>query len=193
MNKEFWSDVLRSGAILGVVMSLSHIFENYLLAFSEMPLLQSSAILCIEWLVAAVAFVWLLVRFTRRRANTLSQSGPVTYSHLLLFILLTSMLAGVLVGVSDTIYVSIIGYDNYVLGFIDRINQLKEIYIESGVQPSELVGFDNYTTQLRQMAQPSIMTAVFGQLYSYTFVGSIPGLIIASVISRRYRRMELNK
>ena len=193
MNKEFWSDVLRSGAILGVVMSLSHIFGLNLLVFSDMDFMDMSIVYLIELIIVIVAFIWLLVRFTRRRAKELSISGTVTYSHLLLFILLTSMLTGALVGVADTIYISIVGYDNYVLGVVDRIDQLKQIYVDMGIQPSELVGFDNYATELRQMDQPSMFAAVFGQLYSYTFASLIPGFIIASVISRRYRRMGLNR
>lgn len=193
MNKEFWSDVLRSGAILGVVMSLSHIFELNLLVFSDMDFMDISIVYLIELIIVIVAFIWLLVRFTRRRAQVLSLSGTVTYSHLLLFILLTSMLTGALVGVADTIYISIVGYDNYVLGVVDRIDQLKQIYVDMGIQPSELVGFDNYATELRQMGQPSMFAAVFGQLYSYTFASLIPGFFIASVISRRYRRMGLNR
>ena len=193
MNKEFWSDVLRSGAILGVVMSLSRIFEINLFAFSDMDFLDMSMVYLIELIIVIVAFIWLLVRFTRRRAQELSLSGTVTYSHLLLFILLTSMLTGALVGVADTIYVSIVGYDNYVLGFVDRIDEFQQMSVDNGIQPSELVDFDNYTTELRQMGRPSMFAAVFGQLYSYTFASLIPGFIIASVISRRYRRMGLNR
>ena len=80
MNREFWSDVLRTGAILGGVMSLSYIFERYVLAFSDMALLKASAIYCIEWLVACVVFIWLLARFTRRRANVLPEKMMATYS-----------------------------------------------------------------------------------------------------------------
>jgi hypothetical protein len=110
MNREFWSDVLRSGAIIGGVMSLSYIFERYVLAFSDMVLLKASAIYCIEWLVACVVFIWLLARFTRRRANALPAQMGATYSYLLSYILFVSMLSGVLVGVAETLYVSVMGY-----------------------------------------------------------------------------------
>ena len=76
MNRDFWSDVLRSGAILGGVMSLSYIFERYLLAFSDMALLKASAIYSLEWLVACIAFVWMLARFTRRRAEAMPVEIP---------------------------------------------------------------------------------------------------------------------
>lgn len=193
MNKEFWSDVLRSGAILGVAMSLSCIFERYIWAFSEMPLLQSSAIFCIEWLVAAVAFVWLLVRFTRRRADAIPSEIGVTYSHLLLFIIFASMLSGVLVGAVETLYISVMGYDTYILGFIDRIDQLQQMYIEMGIQDSEMQIFNEFTTLMRQMEQPSIFATVFNQLQTYAMVGCIPGFIIAAIISRRHCRIDVQK
>ena len=36
MNNNFWNDALRSGAILGLVMGLSRVFESYMLYISDM-------------------------------------------------------------------------------------------------------------------------------------------------------------
>ena len=62
-------DVLRSAAILGVVMAVSHIFERHMMLFGGLSLGTSSVILLLEGLVAAVAFVGLLYYFTRRLAK----------------------------------------------------------------------------------------------------------------------------
>ena len=193
MNRDFWSDVLRSGAILGGVMSLSYIFERYLLAFSDMALLKASAIYSLEWLVACIAFVWILARFTRRRAEALPVEVPVTYSYLLSYILLTSMLSGVLVGVADTLYVSTMGYDLYITGLVGRIEQLQQMYVDMGVSASEMTFFEQYADQLRYVEQPSMLLTVFGKLQTYAIMGCIPGFIIASVNSRRVRRMREQK
>lgn len=193
MNRDFWSDVLRSGAILGGVMSLSYIFERYLLAFSDMALLRASAIYSLEWLVACIAFVWILARFTRRRAEALPVEVPVTYSYLLSYILLTSMLSGVLVGVADTLYVSTMGYDLYITGLVGRIEQLQQMYVDMGVSASEMTFFEQYADQLRYVEQPSMLLTVFGKLQTYAIMGCIPGFIIASVNSRRVRRMREQK
>lgn len=189
MNREFWSDVLRSGAIIGGVMSLSYIFERYVLAFSDMALLKASAMYSLEWLVACVAFIWLLVRFTRRRANAVQPASAVTYSYLLSYIFLSSMLAGVLVGVAETLYVSFMGYENYVAGLISRIEQLQQLYFDMGMSASDISMFEQFTTQLRYVEQPSMLLTVFNQLQTYALMGCFPGFIIASVISRRCRRM----
>lgn len=193
MNRVFWSEVLRSSAILGGVMSLSFIFERYVLAFSDMELLKASAIYFTEWLVACVVFIWLLARFTRRRANVLPVEMGSTYSYLLSYILLTSMLSGVLVGVADTLYISLMGYDVYVSGLIGRIDQLKQMYLDMGISASDMTFLEEYTTQLRYMEQPSMLATVFSQLQMYAIMGCIPGFIIASVNSRRHRRMREQK
>ena len=190
MNRDFWSDVLRSGAILGGVMSLSYIFERYLLAFSDMALLKASAIYSLEWLVACVVFVWMLARFTRRRAEALPSEITVTYSYLLSYILLTSMLSGVLVGVADTLYISAMGYDLYISGLVGRIEQLQQLYLDLGISASEMTIFEQYANQLRYVEQPSMMLTVLGKLQTYAIMGCIPGFIIASVNSRRVRRMR---
>lgn len=190
MNRDFWSDVLRSGAILGGVMSLSYIFERYLLVFSDMALLKASAIYSLEWIVACVVFVWMLARFTRRRAETLPSEITVTYSYLLSYILLTSMLSGVLVGVADTLYISAMGYDLYISGLVGRIEQLQQLYLDMGISASEMTIFEQYANQLRYVEQPSMMLTVLGKLQTYAIMGCIPGFIIASVNSRRVRRMR---
>lgn len=190
MNRDFWSDVLRSGAILGGVMSLSYIFERYLLAFSDMALLKASTIYSLEWLVACIAFVWMLARFTRRRAEAMPAEVTVTYSYLLSYVLLASMLSGVLVGVADTLYISAMGYDLYVSGLVGRIEQLQQLYLDMGISASEMTIFEQYANQLRYVEQPSMLLTVFGKLQTYAIMGCIPGFIIASVNSRRVRRMR---
>ena len=188
MNREFWSDVLRSGAIIGGVMSLSRIFERYMLSFSEIDIMKSSAIYAIEWLVAAVVLIWLLARYAKRRANAVPVEMGVTYSYMLSFILLTSMLAGVLVGVADTLFISIVGYENYVMGFVGRIDQLQALYIERGVPVESLTFLDEMSTQMRQVEQPTIFAAVFNLLETYAATCLIPGFVIAVIVSNSHRR-----
>lgn len=188
MNREFWYDVLRSGAIIGGVMSLSRIFERYMLSFSEIDIMRSSAIYAIEWLVAAVVLIWLLARYAKRRANAVPVEIGVTYSYMLSFILLTSMLAGVLVGVADTLFISIVGYENYIMGFVGRIDQLQALYIERGVPVESLTFLDEMSTQMRQVEQPTIFAAVFNLLEIYAASCLIPGFVIAAIVSSSHRR-----
>lgn len=185
MNRDFWYDVLRSGAIIGFVMALSFVAERYLLAFSQMPLLKASVIYMVEWLVVCGVFIWLLVRFTRRRANAADPKLGFPYSLALSYILMVSALAGVLVGVTDTAYISTMGYDIYVNGIVERITQLKEMYLSMGVPASEMDMFDDYASKLRFVEQPSMWLNVVSKLQSYMIFGGLPGFIIAGVVSRR--------
>lgn len=185
MNRDFWYDVLRSGAIIGFVMALSFVVERYLLAYSHMPMLKASVIYMVEWLVACGVFVWLLVRFTRRRASAADPKMGFPYSLALSYILMVSALAGVLVGVADTAYVSTMGYDLYINGIVERISQLKEMYLSMGVPASEMDLFDDYASKLRFVEQPSMWLNVVTKLQSYMIFGGLPGFIIAGVVSRR--------
>lgn len=103
------------------------------------------------------------------------------------------MLSGVLVGVAETLYVSVMGYESYIAGLIGRIDQLQQMYIDMGISASDMTIFEQYTTQLRYMEQPSIFVTVFSQLQMYAIMGCIPGFIIASVNSRRLRRTREQK
>ena len=190
MNRDFWYDVLRSGAILGLVMSLSFIFERYILAYSHMSLMKVSTIYCIEWVVVAVVFIWLLVRFTRRRARAYNSEEGFNYATALAYILLVSMLTGIMVGASDTLFVSAMGYDLYIDGLISRIDEMVKLYENMGVPMNEMTIFEQFTTQLRYSEQPSILLNVLGKLQVYMIVGGIPGFIIAGAVTRNPRRRD---
>jgi hypothetical protein len=125
------------------------------------------------------------VRFTRRRANAADPKVGFPYSLALSYILMVSALAGVLVGVADTAFVSTLGYDIYVNGIVERISQLKDMYISMGVPASDMSIFVEYASQLRFIEQPSMWLNVISKLQNYMIFGGLPGFIIAGVVSRR--------
>ena len=57
MEKEFWNDVASKGAILGVVMLVSHIFEQALMLNGS---LAQMGIVGAEMLVVARLYIYLL-------------------------------------------------------------------------------------------------------------------------------------
>ena len=191
-NKEFWADVMRSGAILGLLMAASRIFERYVLFYSDMDLSSASIVLAGEMLVACVLFIWLLVRFSRRRAASCDPRVGYSYGVALSYILLISMFAGVIVGVGDTIFASMMGYDNYVMGAMARLTEVKELYASMGISASELKIFDDAVHAIRTTTQPSMLSSVFAGFNNYILFGGLPGLIIAGVVSRKpeYRNIE---
>ena len=185
INREYWHDVLRSGAILGLVMALSSIFERYLLLASNLTLGTATMLYLGEAVVACVVFIWLIVRFTRRRRDTGDPRFGFNYSTALSYILLISMLAGVIVGVAGTIFTSAIGYDAYIAGNISRLEEAKTLYEGLGVGANDLVLFDEMVHRIRTAPQPTMLQNVLASFSNYILFGGIPGLIIAGVLSRK--------
>lgn len=184
INREYWHDVLRSGAILGLVMALSSIFERYLLLASDLTLGTATMLYLGEAVVACVVFIWLIVRFTRRRRDAGDPRFGFNYSTALSYILLISMLAGVIVGVAGTIFTSAIGYDAYIAGNISRLEEAKTLYEGLGVGANDLVLFDEMVHRIRTAPQPTMLQNVLASFSNYILFGGIPGLIIAGVLSR---------
>lgn len=184
IGRDFWYDVLRSGAILGVVMALSRVVEIYLLAFSELSISSMSMLFAVEWLAAAVIFIWLLVRLSKRRAAAMEPKYGYSYSLALSYILMISMLAGVIVGVADTLFIGAMGYDAYIGGVIGRVDEMRALYASMDITTLDS-SFDEMIKALRSTEQPSMFTNVFSMFNSYLFVGGLLGLIIAAVVRRR--------
>ncbi len=183
--KSFWSDALRSGAILGGVMALSAIFENYLLVSADLSLGSLSSFYALEALVAVALYIYLLVRFTRRAAVLAEQEVGFNFGQAFSYVLAVSMLAGVIVGLAKTLYVAAIGYDVYVGGLLSRLEQLHTLYLDMGFRSDDLKMINELAQGVRTMEQPSIWSNIFSSLYNYMLLSGVPGLIIAGVVSRR--------
>ena len=169
-NKEFWYDVMRSGAILGIIMAASRIVERYVLFYSDMELATASFLYLGESILACVVFIWLLVRFSRRRALQSDSRLGFSYGMALSYIILVSMFTGIIVGVGDTLFTSLMGYDGYVAGTISRLNEVKI--------------FDDVVHAVRTATQPTMLQSVFSSFSNYILYGALPGFIIAASVKR---------
>lgn len=184
-NKTFFSDAMMAGAIVGVVMALSRIFERYELFFSTSELLSVVTPYAIEWVLMVGIFVWLLFFFTRRRAKAADVEVGFSYGQALSFVLVVSMLAGIIVGLADTIFINAMGYDVYVDGMVTRIAEMRNLYIEAGLTQADVKSFDEMAAAARMTEQPSIFMNIFVDLYNYILFGGLPGLIIAAIVRRQ--------
>ena len=202
--KDFWMDVLRSAAIVGIVMSVSHIFEKYITLFSDLGLGASSLIIFIESIVAAVLFVGMLYYFTRRLANNWNERveymGQVlnvkfSYSRALSYVLTVSMLASVIVGVASTIYVDIIGYDIYLAAQIAYIEETVDFVNAAGqMSGSEnlvsVESMEDFVSQLEASERPSMFANIISLMSSYMLYGGLTGLVVAAVARRNIKQNE---
>lgn len=184
-NKTFFSDAMMAGAIVGVVMALSRIFERYELFFSTSELLSVVTPYAIEWVLMVGIFVWLLFFFTRRRAKAADAEVGFSYGQALSFVLVVSMLTGIIVGLADTIFINAMGYDVYVDGMVSRIAEMRNLYIEAGLTQADVKSFDEMAAAARMTEQPSIFMNIFVDLYNYILFGGLPGLIIAAIVRRQ--------
>lgn len=200
--KDFWMDVLRSAAIVGIVMSVSHIFEKYITLFSDLGLGASSLIIFIEGIVAAVSFVGMLYYFTRRLAKSWNERveymGQVlnvkfSYSRALSYVLTVSMLASVIVGVASTIYVDIIGYDIYLAAQIAYIEETVDFVNAAGqMSGSEnlvsVESMEDFVSQLEASERPSMFANIISLMSSYMLYGGLTGLVVAAVARRNIKQ-----
>lgn len=184
-NKTFFSDAMMAGAVVGVVMALSRIFERYELFFSTSELLSVVTPYAIEWVLMVGIFVWLLFFFTRRRAKAADAEVGFSYGQALSFVLVVSMLTGIIVGLADTIFINAMGYDVYVDGMVTRIAEMRNLYIEAGLTQADVKSFDEMAAAARMAEQPSIFMNIFVDLYNYILFGGLPGLIIAAIVRRQ--------
>jgi hypothetical protein len=205
--KDFWMDVLRSSAILGVVMAISHIFERHIMLFSGLSLGTSSIILLLEGLVAAVVFVGMLYYFTRRLAKGWDEKvefmGQVldvkfSYSRALSYVLTVSMLASIIVGVASTIYVDVVGYDVYIAAQIDYVQETVDfvkaygqISGDEGVLSAK--GMENMIMQMETSERPSMFANIISLMSSYMLYGGLVGLVIAAVARRNVKKNVSNE
>lgn len=200
--KDFWMDVLRSAAIVGIVMSVSHIFEKYITLFSDLGLGASSLIIFIEGIVAAVLFVGMLYYFTRRLAKNWDEKveymGQVldvkfSYSRALSYVLTVSMLASVIVGVASTIYVDIVGYDIYLAAQIAYIEETVDFVNAAGqMSGSEnlvsVESMEDFVSQLEASERPSMFANIISLMSSYMLYGGLTGLVVAAVARRNIKQ-----
>ena len=200
--KDFWMDVLRSAAIVGIVMAISHIFEKYILLFSDLGLATSSVIILIEGIIAVVLFVGMLYYFTHRlakvwndRVEVLDQVFDVkfSYSRALSYVLTVSMLASVVVGVASTIYVDVVGYDvylaaqiNYIEEIVDFVNAYGQMSGDSELMSTKYMA--DMIAQMETMERPSMFTNIVSLMSSYMLYGGLVGLVVAAVARRNVRR-----
>ena len=182
-NKDFWQDVLRSGALLGVVMSLSLIVEQYIMVCSPLSLAMGSFIYFVEWCSVAVIFVAALYRLTRRRAKESDPQVGYGYAQALSYMLLISALTGVVVGVVHMLFISVIGYDGYVEGMLHRIDEMRSMMLASGGGSYNAL-FEQMVSGLRSAEQPTIIDYVILSANNYILCGGVVGLIIAGFVRR---------
>lgn len=182
-NINYWQDVMRAGAILGVVMALSSVLEHYVLFFSELSLTRATAIYGVEWLIMVAIYTLMLFFFARRRVAQCDPQYGMSFSQVLSYVILVSMFAGIMVGVANTLYIDAEGYALYIDGILLRFDQLEDM-LPAKIAAEEYAVFEKSVDIIRSAEQPTIFNNIFESLNRYIIGGAFVGIIIAAIVRR---------
>lgn len=194
-NNCFWNETLKLGAILGALMSISTMLESYVIYYSAIPLVRASMIYLAEWLVVVIAYVWLMYRFTKSYSNRYFDEGAgFSFSQGFGFVITLSLFVAIMVGVTTTLFYSVMGFDGFIDGYIARIDELvaymgaNNIAMNSVAEDVELLR-DN----IRALQQPSMLSNILAAINNYVLSGLIIGLTIAAILRRKPVIVERNE
>lgn len=178
----YLNTLLSKGAILGLIMLCSHIFEQCAVIYGGTMVWLSA--MGFEMLAMAVVYVWLLYRFAKSfsLAVVQEQSGVkmFSYGRGFSFVVSVSALAGVIVGLGRYIMHSIvIGHKAYVEAMV------KTMHSALSSNPGSAALMSSYEPILRQLQtqpEPGIFATIFSAVWSYMMWGIIVGLIVAAIV-----------
>ncbi len=180
MNKDFFTDAASKGAVLGVLMLVSHIFEqSFLLGGS----LTRTMWVGLEMIVVVVLYIYLMYRFAKNASvQFATKEGGYSYGAGLLYVITLSLLTGVIVGLGGYVHMHyFIGYESY----IDGIVKLYESLLANAAMPASMAGvYDQMIDQIQAQPEPSALSTLWSSLWSYLLWGLIIGLIIAGIVKR---------
>lgn len=190
MNTEYWNDVASKGAVLGIIMLVSHIFKQMAVMHASASLVAAVGL---EGLVAAVLFIYLLYRFAKRASLRFGdETLGFTYSQGLMYIVAVSLFAGVIVGLGGYIYIHyIVGYDNYVEQLVANVQNL--IHSVGNLPSSVMRTYDDMLDAMAESPEPSVVNRVFSSMVNYGIWGLIAGLFIAGFTKRNPDIFEVDE
>ncbi|MFR2524675.1 DUF4199 domain-containing protein [uncultured Alistipes sp.] len=184
-KSNFWNDACRGGAIIGLAMAVSNVAEQAMLLKGGIGMY---GLVIVEWLALAGVFIWLLYRFTRKRAALYALEEGFSFGQGFGFIVVMSLLSGLIAGAAGYFYRHVaIGYDVYTERYIDSVNGLLS---EVPVPAATVDAYELLFEQLRSTPEPSIFAAIASSMFWYVVAGGLIGLVIAGVISRAPRPFD---
>ena len=184
INTYFWKDILNKGAILGVLMTVSAIFEQCTIIYGGTISWMSA--MGFEYVVSIVVYVWLIYRFAKHFSLQVMdmQKDIKTFSYAqgFLYVIMLSILTGVVVGLGTYIFRHfVVGYTEYVEATIRTMqNVLKESQLPSSVTSS----YKQLFAQMASQVEPTIFSVLLSSCWNYMFTGTLLGLVIAGIVKR---------
>ncbi len=180
-ESSFWNDAAKCGAVLGVLLAASTLFETYAFPAGRGAF---RGLMVLEFVAVAVLHYVLLHRYTKRygfRCYPVEEGFP--FSKAYGYILLLSAFAGVIVGAVQAINLHVvIGYETYMQRYLAAMQEY--LAQAGGVSASMEPMVAQLFAKLKAAEEPSLLQTFWGSLWSSLLYGIVFGLIIAGVLSR---------
>lgn len=185
-KNNFWNDAAKYGALLGAVLSVSFILENWMTLSGRMAMY---ALMTVEWIAVVVLHYYLLHRFTRRRSQLYTAEEGFSFGQAYGYLLVISGFAGILVGLVQYIYLHLVlGYANYTERMVQAVTDM--LSMGGNVSASYEGMIMPMLEQIQSAPAPSVIATVWGGMFSSLLFGAVFGLIIAGVLSRAPRPFD---
>lgn len=185
-KNNFWNDTAKCGALLGAVLSVSFILENWMTLSGRMAMY---ALMTVEWIAVVVLHYYLLHRFTRSRSQLYTAEEGFSFGQAYGFLMVVSAFAGILVGVVQYIYLHLVlGYANYTERMVQAVTDM--LSMGGNVSASYEGMIMPMLEQIQSAPAPSVIATVWGGMFTSLLFGAVFGLIIAGVLSRAPRPFD---
>lgn len=180
MKKEYWNDIASKGAIVGALMLVSHIYEQWCIQNMSFG---GIALMGIEMLVVLGVYIWLLYRFAKQASVKFGDDTlGFPYSQGVLYVVYTAIFAGIIVGFGHYVYIHfIVGYENYIEQMVENMQQMLR---DTGGSASIMSMYDGVFSNMLEQPEPNIFSNIFSTICSYGFWGLLIGLFIAAGVKR---------
>ena len=184
-ESKFVNEALSKGAILGLVMLVSNIFEQYILLYKGT--LGWMGLLGIEMLIAACLYVVLVYIFTKHYSHlVLAEQTEVKYFSYgagLGYAVTISVLCGVIVALgSYLVRHCVIGYETYTTNIINTYRNL----LSASSVPASMSGvYQQMFAQLQSQPEPSLWASLLSGIANYFISGTVVGLIVAGLVKHK--------
>lgn len=188
----YLNKVMSYGAILGLVMLASHIFEQCAVIYGGT--MGWYSVMGIEYIVAIVVYIWMLYRFAKSYSlEVMAQQSDVkmfSFSRAYGFIVSVSSLSGVIVGLGRYILHNlVIGHSEYTQAMISSLQAI----LKANPETAAMMGtYNQMFAQLAAQPEPTILQTVFSSVWSYFLASAIVALVIAAVVKKEPNIFEKN-
>ncbi len=176
MNTGYFNSVAKWGLILGILLSVSRIYEAEVMISGD---ITKFAVLTVEWIAVAALYIYILFKVNKIRSKEADPHLGYPFRTALNYSMLISAFAGIIVGAASHIHVVNVigGYDAYAMQSITSIsNVLKEANVEQNIQELYDAGLQSVKTMGEN--PPSLFSTMISMMANYIISGFVIGLIV---------------